>query len=76
MTKNVFCFTFGLLLGCVIAITVTSAAVLAARAFWAGYAAAQPGKYYTLAMFFARLAAEALSAAFAVCGATVLAGDY
>jgi hypothetical protein len=68
-------FILGLTLGSVLAVAIAGTGVLAARALWTGYAAAEPHKHYTLTMLFARLAVGALSAAVAACGATAVAGD-
>ena len=64
-----------LTLGCSIAVAIATVGVLAARALWPEYAAAEPHKHYTLAMLLARLAVGALSVAGAACAATVAAGD-
>ena len=68
-------FVLSLVLGCVIAVAIAGAVVMAARTLWHGYAAAEPHKQYTLTMLLTRLAVGALSAAGASCGTTVTAGD-
>lgn len=73
--KKVFRFILSLVLGCVIAVAIATASVVAARTFWPAYAAAELHKHYTLTMLFARLTVGAVSAAGAACGASAVAGD-
>ena len=73
--RGVVRFVLGLAAGCVIAVAIAGAGLLAARALWLAYAVAEPHKHYTLAMLLARLAVGALSVAGAACGATAVVGD-
>ena len=74
-TKSVLRSVASLATGCVIAVTIAIICVVAARAFWPEYAAAEPHKAYTLPMLLTRLAVGALSVAGAACGATAIAAD-